>query len=83
MCENVNNIVLLAYSDFRMTRMCPKKCTLFLRWGRTTGGFVMFLCQNKERGAEGLVIIYVERGKGKKKGGQGCFRLARGRGVIF
>ena len=26
MCDNVlNNIVLLAYSDFRMTRICPKK----------------------------------------------------------
>ena len=23
-CENVNNIVLLSYSDFRMTRICPK-----------------------------------------------------------
>ena len=23
-CENVNIIVLLAYSNFRMTRICPK-----------------------------------------------------------
>ena len=28
MCENVNNIDLLAYSDFRMSRICPKKRAL-------------------------------------------------------